>query len=348
MYRPAWLRHLQRQLFGSTSAQARRRARKVARSRSCVRLHLEDLEARLTPSNFTINVNDNSDRLDNSSSVTVSTLGSNVTLRDALNAANNTGGSNTFLINLQNNTTYDLTAVDNYWYGPDGLPAIASTITIEGNGSIIQRDAASGTPNFRLFYVSGGFDGLAAGNLTLENLTLEGGVAKGGDSYNGGGGLGAGGAIFNQGTLTLTGVTVTKNLAAGGSAEVSSAGAGGGGMGQDAPTNGAGGGFGGSLGGTFGGAGGSGGGIRGGGGGGGGFASTQAGTSGTTSVGGVGGGKGGFGGVGGGNNSTITSDGGGGGTINSTGNIAAGNGGRFGSGGGVSFTTNSGAGGGGG
>ena len=97
-----------------------------------------------------------------------------MTLRDAINAADNTGGlGNSYVINLQANTTADdLTKVDNYWYGPDGLPAIAAAVTIQGNGSTVQRTAL-GTPDFRLFYVSGGFDGLAAGRLTLENLTLQ-------------------------------------------------------------------------------------------------------------------------------------------------------------------------------
>ena len=34
---------------------------------------------------------------------------------------------------------YVLGAPDNYWYGPNGLPPIASDITIEGNGATIAR-----------------------------------------------------------------------------------------------------------------------------------------------------------------------------------------------------------------
>src|SRR5204863_3361763 len=108
-----------------------------------------------------------------------------------------------------------LNAVDNDWYGPDGLPAISSDVTIEGNGAVIARDSAG--PKFRFFYVSGGVSGLAAGALTLHNLTLSGGLAKGGDSNIGGGGLGAGGAIFNQGLVNLNGVTLANNEALGGS-----------------------------------------------------------------------------------------------------------------------------------
>jgi hypothetical protein len=38
--------------------------------------------------------------------------------------------------------------------GPNGLPPITSAITIDGNGSTIERSPATGTPLFRLFYVA--------------------------------------------------------------------------------------------------------------------------------------------------------------------------------------------------
>ncbi len=97
-----------------------------------------------------------------------------------------------------------------YWYGPSALPAIAAPITIVGNGAVIERASAAGTPPFRLFFV--GADPSAArtpqwvtpdaGSLTLRDLTLPGGLAKGGDTHGGstgeesagGAGLGAGGA----------------------------------------------------------------------------------------------------------------------------------------------------------
>jgi hypothetical protein len=187
------------------------------------------------------------------------------TLIADINTANSNGQSN--VINLTA-STYDLATVNNFWYGPNGLPAISSNLTIHGNGAIIQRDPSSSTPNFRLFYVSGGLE-LSPGSLSMDNVVLQGGVAKGGDSNEGGGGLGAGGAIFNQGTLKLTDVTLDNNQAMGGSRGVLTAGDGGGGMGQDAPLNGNGGGSGGSGSFPFGGKGGAGG--QGGGGGGGGF-----------------------------------------------------------------------------
>src|SRR5262245_22607390 len=72
----------------------------------------------------------------------------------AINEANANPGADT--ISLAANGTYTLTAMDNAWYGPNGLPPIASDITIEGNGATIQRDTGAGTPKFRLFYISGG------------------------------------------------------------------------------------------------------------------------------------------------------------------------------------------------
>jgi hypothetical protein len=259
---------------------------------------LEHLETRLTPAMFDVAAGD--------------VYGPNG-LVAALNAANSNGDPNGNVINLTA-STYDLTNVDNFWYGPDGLPPIFSNLTIHGNGATIARDTnpADNTPAFRLFYVSGGLE-LPAGSLTMDNVTLEGGLAKGGDSGPldvvvgpGGGGMGAGGAIFNQGMLNLTSVTLTNNEALGGSSLLASMlPSSGGGMGPGS-------GFGGSLaGGPFGGAGGAGGSSFGGGGGG--FV-TGADGSGFT-----GGGLGGFGsgghdgGSGGGSGGSSFGSGGGGG-----------------------------------
>jgi hypothetical protein len=68
-----------------------------------------------------------------------------------INEANAAGGANT--VQLGAGCAYTLTAVDNYWYGPNGLPGIASTITIQGNGATIARSTAVGIPPFRLFFV---------------------------------------------------------------------------------------------------------------------------------------------------------------------------------------------------
>ena len=179
------------------------RARKAIKQARRVALTLETLEHRLAPAVFNVGP------------------GNVTTLINDINTANGNGQVNT--IALAASSTYDLTQVNNVWYGPDGLPPISSNLTIQGNGATIERDATA--PNFRLFYVSGGTAGgsesLPAGQLTLENVTLEGGKAQGGNGGNGedggGGGAGLGGAIYNQGHLDLAGVTLTANTAQGGS-----------------------------------------------------------------------------------------------------------------------------------
>jgi hypothetical protein len=159
--------------------------------------------------------------------------------------------------------TYNLTTVDNntsdgFASATNGLPTpadltVGGKLTINGNGAIIQRDAAA--PAFRFFYVPSNTD------LTLNNLTFSNGLAdkRGGAIYvtstlgnltvnnstftnnkvtgNGGYGGGAiciyynstatinnstfsgniaddsGGAIHNIGTLNVTNSTFTNNIA---------------------------------------------------------------------------------------------------------------------------------------
>jgi hypothetical protein len=154
-------------------------------------------------------------------------------------------------IALEPGCVYTLTSANNFWYGPNGLPAIASAITIEGNGATIARGGEA--PPFRLFFVGAdpaaaateGYVSPGAGSLTLRDLVLSGGLARGGDSNGGGGGAGLGGAIFSQGTVAIEGCTITDNRAVGGSAEDKAVGRGGGGIGESAPSGStAGGGFG--------------------------------------------------------------------------------------------------------
>jgi hypothetical protein len=223
-------------------------------------------------------------------------------LVNEIGAANSLGGSNT--IELGAGCVYDLTAVNNNWYGPNGLPVIASSLTIDGNGGTIARDSTAA--KFRLLFVganplnpnTGGYTSPGAGQVTLSDVTLSDGWAQGGDSNGGGGGAGMGGAIFSLGTVTILDSTLTANKAVGGSSLDSTTGPGGGGMGTSSSGD-AGGGFGP---GTFGGAGGGTGRVDNGGGGGGGFRSTENG-GGANGGGGAGGGSatgtGGEGGVGG-------------------------------------------------
>jgi hypothetical protein len=213
------------------------------------------------------------------------------------------GGGNLILIGVPRIV---LTGIDNYWYGPNALPPIASPIEIVGGyagTTIVAQHVGDPTPTtanaFRLFYVSGGME-LPPGTLLIVSAVLQGGYAKGGDSGTGGGGAGMGGAIFNQGSLSLQYVSLIGNTAQGGEANAVHQGGvplgnGGGGMGQDGGGF-NGGGFGGPLGSSYGGAGSSGS-ISGGGGGGGGFISGSNGGA-ASHGGGSGGGSGGLGGVG--------------------------------------------------
>ena len=116
----------------------------------------------------------------------------------------NIGSDPSNTINLAAGGLYNLTAADNTdpTYGASGLPIIITPITINGNGSTIQRSTAQGTPSFRILFVRGSNAG-----LTLNGVTI-----KGGESLNGGG-------LFNDaGLLTINDSVVSNNTgqAAGG------------------------------------------------------------------------------------------------------------------------------------
>jgi hypothetical protein len=116
-----------------------------------------------------------------------------------ITAANQSSEADT--ITLAPGKTFTLKQVNNTssnGYGSNGLPSITAaggSLTIVGNGDIIERSTGRQTPAFRVFEVQAG----AA--LSLQNLTLQGGSA------------GVGGAVYSLGTLTMTGVTVQKNTA---------------------------------------------------------------------------------------------------------------------------------------
>jgi len=123
-----------------------------------------------------------------------------------IDAANQTPEADT--IALVAGTDYTLTTVNNYANPSTGLPTIAAgeDLTIVGNGAVIERSSAAGTPAFRLLDVAAG------ATLTLENLTLQGGWANSSSIVWS---IAAGGAIYNAGALTLNGVTVQNNTARG-------------------------------------------------------------------------------------------------------------------------------------
>ena len=172
------------------------------------------------------------------------------TLGGALSTAAVCGGSRTVV--LRAGTTYTLTdvaappgalrsreSVQEERVGPVGLPRIFGTVTIEGNGAVIER--SSEAPAFRLFHVP------PVGNLTLRDLVLRQGAVRisgtetssafGGAVYNEGiltaesvefrggsaiatRGGGRGGAVYNSvtGTFTASGTLFEGNLAARGGA----------------------------------------------------------------------------------------------------------------------------------
>ena len=168
---------------------ARRGQRRNPASRSRkARFSLEPLEARALLASYT--------------AAGVSDLIADIT------AANTNGGANTITLTAATTAPYDLTAVNNTTVGATGLPVIAANdnLTIVGSGDTVERSTVSGTAAFRLFDVATG------GSLTLQSLTLQGGLAFGS-------GVSAeGGAIDNQGNLTLFDVTVDNNIAQGASA----------------------------------------------------------------------------------------------------------------------------------
>ncbi|WP_157592211.1 Ig-like domain-containing protein [Solirubrobacter soli] len=243
----------------------------------------------------------------------------------AITTANGTPDADT--INVTG--VYAFSAANNFWYGPNALPAITSDITIAGDtstGATIQSTAGT---RLRFFFVSGGRSGLSAGTLRLTRVQLANGLALGGSTAFGGGGAGMGGAVYNQGTLTLDGVTMSGNTATGGTAGNVNSNSGGG-MGQDGQLEG-GGGFGGSVPASAG-TGGNGGAAAGGGGGGGGYAAGENGANGGQPGGGAGGGS--ANGLGGANASgTRGGNGSGAGGQGEPGQGAGGAGGAFGAGG---------------
>jgi hypothetical protein len=151
------------------------------------------------------------DTIQFASSVAGQTIGLSSTPLNDVSIGSKMAGPSAFFIS--NNTTLEI----------DGLAGLSQGITIARTSS---------TP-FRLFDVATG------SSLTLQDLTLSNGLAKGfggGGSPNAGGGggsAGLGGAIFNQGTVTIVNSTLTGNTALGG-AGGSSPGAGGAGGGGGA------------------------------------------------------------------------------------------------------------------
>lgn len=120
--------------------------------------------------------------------------GDQCTLRAAIQETNSAAtGTDTVSFSLPASSTITLTTA---------LPDIAGNLTINGPGAntlAVQRSAAGGTPNFRVFTINSGM------TVTITGLTIANGNFVG--SASGGGG------ILNGGTLTLTNSTVSGNRA---------------------------------------------------------------------------------------------------------------------------------------
>ncbi|MGW1093875.1 hypothetical protein ACWD4L_48980 [Streptomyces sp. NPDC002596] len=121
-------------------------------------------------------------------------------LVEAINTANGSLGADT--LRLARKCTYKLTSPDEA-NPANGLPAITSEITIDGNDATITR--AKSAPDFRILLVD------TAGILTLNRTTISGGRATDCPLFPGG--AVCGGGINNQGTLTVNHSRVIHNAA---------------------------------------------------------------------------------------------------------------------------------------
>jgi hypothetical protein len=130
----------------------------------------------------------------------------------AVTSANAAGGTNTITFDSSLSGTISFTSANDYSCGP-AVMGITSNLTITGpSGGII---LAGNSGNFRLFNVASGAT-LALDSLTITGFAVTGGTGGSGGSGGGGGGAGMGGAIFNQGTLTIQNCLIKSNTATGG------------------------------------------------------------------------------------------------------------------------------------
>src|SRR5262249_13797038 len=128
---------------GRTGSHPRARGLAVPARRRSSPMRVEALEGRIALS--TIVVNQVADKLFQAPTRTVALVqnpGAPIRLPDAINIASNSPGPDTIVLQPARkpfptpnpSRIYNLDKIDNYWYGPDGLPAISSVITIQGNG----------------------------------------------------------------------------------------------------------------------------------------------------------------------------------------------------------------------
>ncbi len=173
----------------------------------------------------TITVNHTGDPEGYNTNVTVASVGTVVTLRKAVIAANNTPGDDIIVFDPSlAGKTIRLLQTGDETFGPSALAIRAGErLTLQGlsgigNAVTIERDPAAG--NIRLFYVP------RTATLALREMTLRGGRSEGESSggwpsighprVSGGAGAGMGGAIVNAGELELDRVALVENTAQGG------------------------------------------------------------------------------------------------------------------------------------
>jgi len=128
-------------------------------------------------------------------------------LNQAIECANiNGNGSDT--INLSADITLTSGFEEDVTYGSTGTAAISSPIILDGMGYNIMRDGglscnlnnANATSEFRIIRIE------STGDLTLNNITLNNGCADGGNVFKK-----SGGAIYNEGGLSLSNSTLSEN-----------------------------------------------------------------------------------------------------------------------------------------
>ncbi len=165
---------------------------------------------RLTPVKTDIVVNDTTgivDPLDGKCTLVEAIIAANTDMPTGSAVGECAGGSGPDMIHLRALTPpYRYAVAHNAQFGPTALPVITTDITIDGGGAAIERDAAIGTPQFRLFVID------SAGRLVLDHVIVRRGIAAG----FAGAPFAAffGGGIYNAGRLELEGSIVANNAAA--------------------------------------------------------------------------------------------------------------------------------------
>jgi hypothetical protein len=145
-------------------------------------------------------------------------VGESCSLADAIRSANQSssvgtctagvGLDNTIILPANSTITLTAPAVDGEDYGDSGLPLTYGNITIQGNGSTIERSSAPATLAFRIM----GMTTFYNHTLTLNSLTLSNGLADGGSNdYGYGGAINLG----DSNSLVLNDTTISNNFAAG-------------------------------------------------------------------------------------------------------------------------------------